>query len=265
MSKTDIYIMRGKSVILLVVGILLISSGMYVNSLTESDNEYVIKYKDVNIKDMATANVKIKKEVEKDGISEVIENYNKIKNAEVPKEITLPVIEDRYAEVSEGEKKEEQDNTWHLPCQIGAISGGVTYSHFALDITSPRGTNEVIYPVAKGKISSIYTDYAGALIVTVNHNINGKNYTSQYVHLSRYADDIYVGKEVGVNDPLGYMGATGIATGVHLHFALVDCSIYNDNLCPDLGSFFNYGSRRLNEGFYGLQSVMNVPPIWTSR
>ncbi|MBE6157318.1 MAG: M23 family metallopeptidase [Firmicutes bacterium] len=267
MSKTDIYIMRGKSVILSVVGILLVSSGMYINTLPDNSYDYAINYENVNIKDMATANVKYKKEVEKTGIGEVIENYNKMKNAEIPQEVVLPVIEENKIEEKEETKETKKEDTkkWYLPCEMGVISGGVTYSHFALDITSPRGTNEVIYPIARGKISSIYTDYAGALIVTVNHNIDGKYYTSQYVHLSRYADNIYVGKEVGPNDPLGYMGTTGYSTGVHLHIALVDCNMYNDGSCYDLGSFFNYGRRRLTEGFYGLQSVMNVPPVWTNR
>ena len=55
-----------------------------------------------------------------------------------------------------------------------------------VDIPSSTRIYEEIYPIANGTISNIYTDYAGALIVTVNHNINGALYTSQYVHLSAY-------------------------------------------------------------------------------
>ena len=162
---------------------------------------------------------------------------------------------------------EPAKQVWYLPTEVGTLTSYVTASHFALDITSPRGQSEVIYPIANGVISSIYRDSAGAKIITVNHNINGQNYTSQYVHLSSYAPNLYVGKPVTINDYLGFMGQTGIATGVHLHLAVLDCSIFaaNDRNCSTLNGFFRYGRTRYYQGFMGLQSVMNVPVSWTSR
>lgn len=256
MSNTDRYILRGKLIITVSFALILIASGIHINSYEETDNNYDINYQSINVKDMATANISNKKEVEKKGINEIIDNYQKNVNEEQPKEIALPNM-----------KVNENDNKiWYLPCEVGAISGGVDYSHYALDIVSPRGEAEAIYPVADGIISNIYTDYAGALIVTVNHNINGKLYTSQYVHLSRYEEGIYVGKHVTINDKLGYMGSTGVAYGTHLHIALLDCNSFsNDGRCADLGSFFNYGRVRYTQGFYGLQSVMNVPLSWNKR
>ena len=259
MSNVDKYILRGKLMITASIALIMIASGieMYLYEL-EDHNEYNISYENVNVKDMATANVGNKKETEKSGLTEIIDNYNKQVNSETPKEVNLPVINNKEQMVN--------TRTWYLPCEVGAISGEVDYSHYALDIVSPRGEAEAIYPVADGIISSIYTDYAGALIVTVNHNINGKLYTSQYVHLSRYEYGIYVGKHVTVNDKLGYMGSTGVAYGTHLHLALLDCNSFsNDGRCADLGSFFNYGRVRYSQGFYGLQSVMNVPSSWNKR
>ncbi len=264
MSQVDLYILKGKSLITISVALILISCGINMYSVYEKqeNNNYTITYENINIKDMATANITTKKEVEKaNPIIQVINNYQKMTSVEAPKEILLPSKNDSIAENIENRR------IWYLPCEMGTISNGLTYSHYALDITSPRGTSEAIYPIANGKISGIYTDSAGAKIVTVNHNINGTNYTSQYVHLSSYAPDLYIGKEVTINDYLGYMGRTGIATGTHLHLAVVDCAIFdkNDSNCADLGRFFNYGIRRLNQGFYGLQSVMSVPSSWTSR
>ncbi len=259
MSNLDKYILRGKLMITASVALIMIASGieMYLYEL-EDHNEYNISYENVNVKDMATANVGNKKETEKSGLTEIIDNYNKQINSETPKEVNLPVINNKEQMI--------HSKTWYLPCEMGAVSGGLDYSHYALDIVSPRGEAEAIYPVADGIISNIYTDYAGALIVTVNHNINGKLYTSQYVHLSRYEDGIYVGKHVTVNDKLGYMGSTGVAYGTHLHIALLDCNSFsNDGRCADLGSFFNYGRVRYTQGFYGLQSVMNVPLSWNKR
>ena len=257
MSNMDRYILRGKIIIAFSILLIIVSGGILVYLYQEDGIDYDITYQNVNVKDMAAANVGNKKEVEKSGISGIIDNYQKQVNSEVPKEIDLPVINKDVV---------NEDRVWYLPCEMGAISGGLDYSHYALDIVSPRGEAEAIYPVANGVISSIYTDSAGALIVTVNHNIDGNLYTSQYVHLSRYEDGIYVGKEVTVNDRLGYMGSTGVAYGTHLHLALLDCNSFsNDNRCADLGSFFNYGRVRYTQGFYGLQSVMNVPLSWNNR
>ena len=260
MSNLDKYILRGKLMIIVSIALIMISSGieMYLYE-HEGNAEYDISYENVNVKDMATANVGNKKETEKRGLTEIINNYNKEINSESPKEVNLPVIKNN-------EVKPVNTRIWYLPCEVGAVSGGVDYSHYALDIVSPRGEAEAIYPVADGIISNIYTDYAGALIVTVNHSINGNLYTSQYVHLSRYEEGIYIGKHVTVNDRLGYMGSTGVAYGTHLHIALLDCNSFSsDGRCADLGSFFNYGRVRYSQGFYGLQSVMNVPSSWNKR
>jgi len=44
-------------------------------------------------------------------------------------------------------------------------------------------------------------------------------YVSSYGHLSRFAS-IYVGKRVKQGDLIGYVGASGIATGPHLDFRI---------------------------------------------
>ena len=169
--------------------------------------------------------------------------------------------------VKEMEIKNEYIPTWHLPTEMGIISQNPHYSHMALDITSPRGSGEVIYPVYDGVISGIYTDIHGALIVTILHDINGKKYTSQYVHLSRYQDGLYVGKTVSYLDPIGWMGTTGYSTGVHLHLAVLDCALFDstDTNCKDLNGFFRYGNQRVSEGYLGLGSHIIVPANWNQR
>ena len=157
--------------------------------------------------------------------------------------------------------------TWRLPTERGYITQYASYNHIALDITSARGTNEKIYPVADGTITSIFHDSYGAKIVTVNHNINGKYYTSQYVHLAWFASDIYVGKQVTTDTVLGAMGTTGLSTGIHLHLTVLDCNLYDptDANCSTLNKFYNYGRIRTTQGFYGLGNLMNVPYSWYSR
>lgn len=241
------------------LGICAIFFSYYITCINST--EYKLEYELINTKDMASVAVAEKSKTKSKNIFEIYKEMKNTGSNGTVQAVDLPKTNNSVANLPAPKR------IWYLPTEQGSISGNVTYSHFALDITSPRGTSEAIYPVANGIISGIYRDYAGANIVTVNHNINGQNYTSQYVHLSSYAPNLYVGKEVTINDYLGFMGTTGNSTGVHLHVTLLDCSIFdpNDANCSNLGSFFRYGKRRYNEGFQGLQSVINVPTTWTSR
>lgn len=250
------------SLFLLLIAVCLI---YYEKNLKKQD--YQLNYEIINTKDMAMAKVPEKLENETTHkTNSVFQIYKQMKSGsylqkESPIEVSLPARENSVVTLPAPKR------VWYLPTEVGRLTSYVSASHFALDITSYRGQNEVIYPIANGIISSIYRDSAGAKIVTVNHNIDGKNYTSQYVHLSSYAPNLYVGKPVTINDYLGFMGQTGIATGVHLHIALLDCSIFdpNDPNCSNLNGFFRYGKNRYYQGFRGMQSVMDVPQSWTSR
>ena len=47
---------------------------------------------------------------------------------------------------------------------------------------------------------------------------HAQGYESSYMHLSRYAPGLRVGSRVSQGDLIGYVGATGTATGPHLDF-----------------------------------------------
>ena len=260
---------REKIVIDIAIILLLVSTLLQCKDLFIRNDNYTVNYEYVNIKDMSKANVTTKVDnkniVEKIltkhdnlGIVEDL-SFNKEEEAKV-EEAEIPVQNESVASVPERQ-------TWYFPTEIGIITQYPHYGHNAYDITSPRGTGETIHPIANGVISGIYTDNAGALIVTVLHDINGTKYTSQYVHLSSYANGIYVGMPVTINDALGQMGTTGNSTGVHLHLAVLDCELFNPNdyNCSNLGAWYNYSDRRINENFYGLGVLMYVPGEWYSR
>lgn len=234
--------------------IFLVSVILVVNNYT-SDEEYDISLIFVDIKNVQMVKVKTKKEIKKSNT-----NLGQLK------EVSFEPLRE-----IEEEKEEEPvviipENPWHLPTEVGIVSQYPSYYHVAYDITSPRGVGEAIYPVANGVISGIYRDPAGALTVTILHYIDNQYYTSQYVHLSRYGN-ISVGQNVTYNDIIGYMGSTGYSTGVHLHLAVLNCSLFNpnDSSCPNLGEFFRFDKRRFSEGYYGLGAHINVPPSWSSR
>lgn len=212
-------------------------------------------YKNVNTKSMSKTTTP---EKSANANISLFTNLKKIENTSTATPVNL-----------EKTVKEEQNPVikWRLPVEQGYITQAPSYEHNALDIGSARRTAETIYPVADGIITSIYTDSAGGYTITVYHNIDGKSYTSLYVHFSSYAPGIYVGQQVTTDTPLGQMGMTGYATGVHLHVSVVDCAAFdpNDTNCRYLGDFHRYIKSSYLRGFYGLRSLMDVPGFWWSR
>lgn len=253
-----------KVLILISISLLMISVGLKTVHAFDEEN-LKLEYEYINIKDMAVAKVANKEnkvsivDTLLTGINPLL--FTEVELPNVAKEEEMPTIK------SVAEQQEVPRRIWYLPTELGIVTQNPSYGHMAYDITSPRGSQEPIFPIANGVISGIYTDSAGALIVTVLHDIDGQKYTSQYVHLSRYAAGLYVGKPVTINDSLGQMGTTGRSTGVHLHIAVLDCALFDpaDPYCPDLNGFFAYGKSRINQGFIGLGSVVNVPAEWNSR
>lgn len=248
------YIMKGKAIIMTSVAFMLLAVGLEV--YTNLGN---IKFADLAFHYDNTVDIT-------EAVVDVKNNPNTILDSVFNKKLYTGLLTETAMKPVEQESKASKiitnEDIWHFPTRIGEVSQYPHYNHIAYDITSPRGAMEDIYPVADGVVSGIFSDSAGALIVTISHNIDGNYYTSEYVHLSSYAQELYVGKNVTINDSIGKMGQTGIAYGNHLHFTLLDCNLFNDTNCSDINSFYNYGKQRFNEGFIGLGSLINVPSSW---
>lgn len=262
--------MNLKFKMIVVISFVLLSASIFLQTKDIFKNQdYEIKYEYINVKDMASTNVSTKVANKKSNSiitkNSIISNLTKLSYNDTPElsnleAVDLPVQNNSSITV-------ENRQIWYLPTEVGQISQYPNYWHVAYDITSPRGMAETIHPVANGTVSGMYTDSAGALIVTVLHDVDGKKYTSQYVHLSSYAQDLYVGKEVTINDALGQMGTTGRSTGVHLHLSVLDCALFDpqDPYCSDLGGWYSYDKLRLSQNFYGLGALMYMPNSWNSR
>ena len=255
-----------QSIIILSLILLVISIGIHLDEYNKSIETYTLSYEAWNTKNMTKPNIATKvshPDLVDESINNSQESLGTIEEAtmgSLPMAEELPTTEDAK-EASKNAK------VWYLPTQNGNITTYPNYGHVAYDITSWRGTAETVYPVADGVISGIYTDSFGALVVTVLHNVDGVKYTSQYVHLSSYANGIYVGMPVTINSPLGQMGSTGWSTGVHLHVAVLDCALFdpNDPNCNDLNGWYRYDKKRLSENFFGLGVLVYVPQSWNSR
>jgi len=87
--------------------------------------------------------------------------------------------------------------------------------HHGVDFAAPSGTPVVA--AADGRVAS--AGWSGALgkSVTIRH---GSEYVTVYGHLKGYAKGIRAGAQVRQNQLIGYVGATGRATGPHLHYTM---------------------------------------------
>lgn len=92
---------------------------------------------------------------------------------------------------------------------------GIYRAHLGTDYGAAHGTP--VYAVADGTIAGAGRDRGYGNVVTIRHH---SGYSSRYAHLSRFGKDIRPGKRVKQNQVIGYVGATGLATGPHLHYEL---------------------------------------------
>ena len=88
--------------------------------------------------------------------------------------------------------------------------------HHGVDFAAAAGTPVVA--AADGRVVSV--GWSGALgkAVRIRH---GSRYVTIYGHLRGYARSVRAGAEVRQNQVIGYVGATGRATGPHLHYTLL--------------------------------------------
>jgi murein DD-endopeptidase MepM/ murein hydrolase activator NlpD len=87
--------------------------------------------------------------------------------------------------------------------------------HSGIDIARPTGT-PVVAPADGVVILAAdhpFTLEGNLLMIDHGHGLN-----SAFLHLSRI--DVRVGDHVRQGDPIGAVGATGRATGPHLHWSL---------------------------------------------
>ncbi|MBR5661363.1 MAG: peptidoglycan DD-metalloendopeptidase family protein [Bacteroidales bacterium] len=110
------------------------------------------------------------------------------------------------------------------PLKFTRISSGFSYhrkhpvsgkvkAHTAVDYAAPTGTP--VMSIGDGTVLSAGWTNGGGNTVKIRHNAT---YTTSYMHLSRYASGIKAGTHVRQGDVIGYVGATGVATGPHLDF-----------------------------------------------
>ncbi|EOA5924782.1 phage tail spike protein [Enterococcus faecalis] len=94
------------------------------------------------------------------------------------------------------------------------IGWGTNVIHGGIDIASmPAGSMPPVYVARSGTVETVTYDGTGGNYVVIKHD---DCYWTYYGHLDSV--DLSVGDKVTTNSRVGIMGATGLASGVHLHF-----------------------------------------------
>ncbi len=96
-------------------------------------------------------------------------------------------------------------------------------AHKGVDYGAPTGTG--VSSAGDGRVVFMGTKGGYGNTVEIQH---GDRYTTLYAHLSRFPKKLKKGSRVTQGQIIGYVGATGLATGPHLHYEFRVDGIHHD-------------------------------------
>ena len=94
---------------------------------------------------------------------------------------------------------------------------GYTKMHTGTDFAAPKGTP--IMASGDGKITKAGWCGGGGNCVKIKHN---STYQTVYAHMSKFGRGIKKGARVKQGQIIGYVGSTGLSTGPHLHYEVIE-------------------------------------------
>ncbi|WP_321962750.1 M23 family metallopeptidase [Paraburkholderia sp. J7] len=101
--------------------------------------------------------------------------------------------------------------------------------HEGVDLAAPVGTP--VHATARGTVMFAGWQTGYGKVVKLD---NFGPYSTTFAHLSRFAKHLKVGQTVTKGQVIGYVGATGWATGPHLHYEVHVDQVAQDPLTVDL-------------------------------
>ena len=94
---------------------------------------------------------------------------------------------------------------------------GYTKMHTGTDFAAPKGTP--IMASGDGKVIKAGWCGGGGNCVKIKHNTT---YQTVYAHMSKFGRGIKKGVRVKQGQVIGYVGSTGMSTGPHLHYEVIE-------------------------------------------
>ena len=126
------------------------------------------------------------------------------------------------------------------PVEAALVTSKFTYKrwHPILKVNRPhRGVdyggslNTPVIATSDGILEKQRKEHAYGNVIVINH---GGGYKTLYAHLNKFNKKFNTGDEIKQGDIIGYMGTTGLSTGVHLHYELRINNKHQDPLTIDL-------------------------------
>lgn len=114
------------------------------------------------------------------------------------------------------------------PVDFTRVSSGFSYkrrhplfdrvrAHLGVDYAAPTGTP--VKAAGNGSVKTVDRRSSSGNYIEIAH---AGGIETRYLHLSRFARGIKPGTRVRQGDVIGYVGATGWATGPHLHYEYIE-------------------------------------------
>jgi murein DD-endopeptidase MepM/ murein hydrolase activator NlpD len=100
---------------------------------------------------------------------------------------------------------------------------GRAKKHEGVDYGAPTGTP--VWTVADGVVKEARWSKTAGNMIVVQH-LNG--ISTEYFHLSRFAEGMRAGARVKQKQVIGFVGSTGMSTGPHLHFGMLRSGAHVD-------------------------------------
>jgi murein DD-endopeptidase MepM/ murein hydrolase activator NlpD len=98
---------------------------------------------------------------------------------------------------------------------------GVFRPHLGVDYSAPTGTP--IYAAGSGRVAVAGWKNGFGKFIQIQH---GSEFSTMYGHLSRFATGVQAGEKVQQGQLIGYVGATGLATGPHLDYRITRKGVF---------------------------------------
>lgn len=108
---------------------------------------------------------------------------------------------------------------------------GIRRPHLGTDFAAPSGTP--IRAAGAGRVVHASRKGGYGRTVIIEH---ANRYRSLYAHMSGYANGIRVGTRVEQGQTIGYVGASGLVTGAHLHYEFMKDGVHRNPMRVDLPS-----------------------------
>ena len=140
---------------------------------------------------------------------------------------SYPGVAEEYRAIHEALARNTAVQSWNLPFRLPVtgrlrtsygltryLNGADPYRHKGVDLAAAAGTP--VGTAAAGTVALARDDFRlHGQTVVVDH---GLGVTSLYLHLSKVV--VTPGQQVAAGEAVGLVGATGVATGPHLHWAV---------------------------------------------